>query len=160
LAKEEIAKSGLLPIKFTARGHRTLHFDVDENLLVVESPFADKANLKRLGGTWHPSAPKGWAWYFTVPNLNMLIDKIPFNELDPKIEERAKEELVRIDQLDNIRKAALRDDPICLRVPGVKPPEDVYLYNYQKLGIQFGSLVERGFRIRGRNGIGQMWNKA
>ena len=155
MAKEEIAKSGLLPIKFTARGHRALHFDMDENLLVVESPFGDKANLKRLGCSWHPSAPKGWAWYFTVPNLNMLIDKIPFNELDPKIEELAKEELARIDQLDNIRKAALRDDPICLRVPGVKPPEGVSLYNYQKLGIQFGSLVERGFLLGDEMGLGK-----
>ena len=88
MAEEEIAKSGLLPVKFTASGHRAIYYLPDEHLLLVQSPYEDKTNLKRLGGTWHPSEPKGWSWYFTLPNLNMLIDKIPFNEDDvlPNIE--------------------------------------------------------------------------
>lgn len=155
MTKKKSSKSGLSPIKFKASGYRALHYLAEENLLLVESPFADKSNLKRLGGAWHSSAPKGWCWYFTIPNLNMLVDTIPFDDIDPRIEARAKEEIDRLKKLEVIRKAALRDEPISLRIPGLNPPSGISLYNYQKLGVQFGCIAEGGFLLGDEMGLGK-----
>ena len=155
MANRDVAKSGLLPISFDAPGHRSLLYHSGKNLLFVESPFADKSNLSRLGGIWSRSDPKGWSWYFTIPSLEMLLDNIPFDTIDPKIEELAIKEQDRINKLEIIRRAALKDEPISLRVPGLKRIEGAELRNYQKLGIQFASLVNGGFLLGDEMGLGK-----
>lgn len=156
---KKMAKSGLLPIKFDAPGTRSLFYLEEENLLIVESPFADKENLKRLGGTWHPGEPKGWAWFFTIPNLEMLLDKIPFDFLDPRIGDITEQEVARIEELKKVKKAALKDHPISLRIPGISPPEGISLRNYQKLGVQFFTLVKYGLLLGDTMGLGKCASK-
>jgi len=155
LANNQIAKSGLLPIKFDSSGYRSLLYHSGKNLLYVESPFGDKSNLSRLGGIWQRKDPKGWSWYFTLSNLEVLIDNIPFDHIDAKIEEVAIKEQERVNNLETIRRIALKDQPVSLRVPGLKKIEGVSLRNYQKLGVQFSSLVRDGFLLGDEMGLGK-----
>ena len=155
MAYKRIAKSGLLPIKFDAPGHRTLLFHPGKNLLYVDSPFADKSSLSRLGGTWVRSDPKGWTWYFTLPNLEMLLDIIPFDTVDEALEGEVIKEQKRIANLTRIRKAALENKEVFLRVPGLKISEEMTLRNYQKLGIEFATLVNHGFLLGDEMGLGK-----
>jgi SNF2 family DNA or RNA helicase len=144
-----------LPIKFDAPGTRSLLYCPETNFLVVEGPFADKDNLKRMGGIW-PGDPKGWKWFFTIKNLEMLIDKIPFDFIDKSIHDLAEAEMKRIKSLEAIKEAALKDLPISLRIPGIKPKkEGISLRNYQKLGVQFCSLVSHGFLLGDTMGLGK-----
>jgi len=159
LANHKVAKSGLLPIKFDAPGHRSLFYHSGKNLLYIESPFADKNNLSRLGGIWSKKDPKGWSWYFTISNLEMLLDEVPFDTIDPKISEVAIKEEKRINKLEIVRRLALKDQNISLRVPGLKKIDGVSLRNYQKLGVQFSSLVQDGFLLGDEMGLGKCATK-
>jgi len=155
LDRRYVSKSGLLPIKFDAPGHRALLYHSNKNLLYVESPFADKTSLSRLGGSWSKGDPKGWSWFFSLDNLEMLLDTIPFDSIDSSIEEAVKIEQERVKQLRSIRKAALKDKPISLRVPNLKTSDEVSLRNYQKLGIQFAILAKYGFLLGDEMGLGK-----
>lgn len=148
----------LKDIKFYENvGERHLIYDDRDKLLIVQSPFLDKDNLKKMGGNWHPKKPKGWAWRFNIDNYNKLTSFIDFDSIDENIP--IKKEMDRSKKIQICKNLADQDHPISLRIPGLKKRDKfgkkLSLYNYQKLGIQFCLLAEGGALVADSMGLGK-----
>lgn len=154
-------------VKFEPGVGRRLAYHEPAHTLLVSAPFTEKEQLKALGGIWRRDNPKGWSWYMTEKNLALLLDKIPFTNVDEKIEQVIMGDRERKKLLSYYATAHERSDPVCLRVPGLKTAGRK-IRDYQKLGILFGSNARDGYLCGDEMGLGKtlctiavaLWRKA
>lgn len=152
----KVSEGGLLMPGFSADGFRQLVYVPNEHQLVVIAPQrGDKTTLKMLGGMWRRKKPRGWVWRFSEQNLKKLLENVPFNVLDSRIEQVIEEENKHLEIIRRTKQAALVNQETWLRVPGLKTNEERLLRNYQKLGIQFGVTAKYAYLNSDEMGLGK-----
>jgi len=132
-----------------------IYAEYRNNLIYLNSQYADKEKLKSCGAKWDLKESK---WY-------IAFDLRIWNELERSLGERLvcspilKSFLIRRqkeeDNFLDAKKNAEEDKPIDFEVPGLLYNGINPLFNYQKHGVQCGCIVGDGFLIGDQPGLGK-----
>lgn len=122
----------------------------DRRDILVHDSYSCKELLGKMGAVWdRPS--KSWRLVMTVANVEMLLDRIPDLELAADFDKFVQDQIERERKLEAIVQMAKMDDPVGLRVAGLK----MQPYNYQKLGVMFAVTNGYGMLLADEMGLGK-----
>ena len=126
-----------------------LSIDSDNSILVHDA-YNDRNIVADIGGRW--DAESGvWRVAFTIENLNLLLDKLKNPSVSFEMEAKLLEQQKREEQLERLRIMSKTDEPVNLRVPGLRAK----LYNYQKLGVMYAMANGTGVLLADEMGLGK-----
>lgn len=122
----------------------------DDGMIGIRCDFGEKDLVKAMGASWDPLV-RCWTIGFSIDNVNALMKSLRECQIGERAKAAYDAEKAIEKNVNAIKALCKKDEPYCLRVPGL----NATLFNYQKLAVAHCIQGFPGFLLAAEMGTGK-----